>query len=239
MEAHVAVAGDLESGGDHPLRVALPRVDQVDDLRGREAVTMATMRRGRPHGPAVGLDRVHRVAHVVLEQAILPEVIGHVLADVGGQAVGAHEHHLGAVLIIVIVHARGALRQPAAHLEHQAAFLTPLLGHAHGGRLLDACERLFEEVRPHDVLLPREEVVVDAEPPGRGQLGVQAGMRQLVVIAALQRMLYVLGAGLHGGDLRKPVLDLLRAGLVGRRVQAGHGPPGGVPPLQLPRLLLG
>ena len=118
-----------------------------------------------------------------IHQAIFPEVIGHVLADVGGQAVGAHEHHLGAVLIILIAHAGGALRQQAAHLDHQAAFLAPLLGHAHGGSLLDACERFFEEVRAHDVLLPREEVVVDPQPPGRGQLGVQAGMHQLAVVA--------------------------------------------------------
>ena len=48
MEAHVAVAGDLESGGDHLLRVALPRVDQVDNLRGRETVAVAAMRRGGP-----------------------------------------------------------------------------------------------------------------------------------------------------------------------------------------------
>ena len=114
---------------------------------------------------------------VLAEQPELPELVGHVLADVGHRAVGSHDDFLARLdarldpsLSCRTVDVRGRFldigRSRVVVYSHDPTALEASLGlHEDRARLLEELERVRPEVELEDVAFPREQVVGDVHPP--------------------------------------------------------------------------
>src|SRR4029453_16258884 len=77
------------------LQIHLSRIDHVVDARGAPewgSVLLTIRGRRRPQHVTIGLSGEPAISKIAAEQAELPELIRNVFADVGDNAVGAHDH---------------------------------------------------------------------------------------------------------------------------------------------------
>jgi hypothetical protein len=144
--------------------------------------------------------RERAVEEIFAEKAELPQLVRHVLADIGDRPVGSYDDFLArlhGVAVGVWQRCSGIGRLWfGARLvlldAHDPAALQASLGlHEHGAGRLEELERVRPEVQAQDVAFPRQEVVADVQPVHRFQVqpddavGDEGGKAGSVVIAVL------------------------------------------------------
>src|SRR5262249_13827460 len=147
------------------LKIRLTGIDDVADGRRAAERRGACLRnrRIRCRGPERLLAIValeHVILEVLAEEAKLPELIGHVLADVGDGAIRAHDH------LLPRLYASLGIRRLAGRVvgsrfagpvvdPHDPAALEPTLGlEEDGAGALQELERMRPEMQAEDVAFP-------------------------------------------------------------------------------------
>ena len=112
------------------------------------------------------------------EQSGLPELVGHVLADVDHGAVRSDDDLLARFGIVLFAFGGrpDARRAESSMLHHPAAGVLAVVLQVDRAGLLQHLERARPELQPQDVAFPRQQLVVDVEPRHRLQMRAHDGI---------------------------------------------------------------